>query len=337
MSDTLSQKEIDELLSAVTSEQGKSSKPADSDEGKTKGVKPYDFRAANKFSKEQMRTMHFIYDNYSSRLSTYLSGKLRTICDVDVVSIEEQTFAEFSSAMPAPVIVSIINMRPLQESALFEISPVISYEIISRLLGGSGQYQNTDKTFTEIELSIMERVIKQILSLMDEAWERINKIAVSLDRIETNSQYAQIVAANEPMAIITMNVQIGEVSDVIKLCIPHVTVQPISKKLVMKSWYSDNRTNTGSKNDRKKLSLSLANVYLDLHAVFDETQATVSEILGTQIGDVIQIDHNINRQITIKVEHIPKFKGFIGMQGSNYAVQVTDILKEENDNEYTGT
>jgi flagellar motor switch protein FliM len=279
-----------------------------------------------------MRTLHFIYDNFASRLSTYLSGTLRAICEVEVISIEEQTFSELSNSMPTPVIVSIIDMPPLQGSALFEITPVIAYEIVSRLLGGSGQFENTDKPFTEIELSIMERVIRRMLQLMNEAWEKINQVSATLDRVETSSQYVQIVSANEPIAIVTLNVKIGEISDIINLCIPHVAVQPIAKKLVMKTWYTDNGAGKTAE-EREDFETRLSGIYLTVHAIFNPTLATIGDVLNTKVGDVIQIDHNINQPITVRVEHIPKFRGAIGIQGSNYAVRIAEILKEETDNE----
>lgn len=331
MSNILSQNEIDELLSVLASGQDLVTDETPEDEAKV--IKSYDFRTANKFSKDQMRTLHFIYDNFASRLSTYLSGTLRAPSEVEVISIEEQSFSELSNSMPTSVIVSIINMPPLQGSVLFEISPIIAYEIISRLLGGTGQFDNTDKPFTEIEISIMDRIIRRILQLMNEAWEKINKVTATLDRIETSSQYVQIVSSNEPIAIITMNVKIGKVEDIINLCIPHVAIQPIAKSLVMKAWYSDKGV-IRSGDERKNFESRLAGIHLSLQAIFNPTNATVGEILGTQVGDVIRIDHTINEPITIKVEHIPKFKGAIGLRGSNYAVQIQEIIKEETVNEY---
>jgi flagellar motor switch protein FliM len=236
--------------------------------------------------------------------------------------------------MPVPVIVSIINMPPLQGSVLFEISPVIAYEIISRLLGGTGEFDSTDKPFTEIEISIMDRIVRRILQLMNEAWEKINKVTATLDRIETSSQYVQIVSSNEPIAIITMNVKIGKVSDIINLCIPHVAIQPIAKSLVMKAWYSEKNVKR-TVDEKKDFEARLSGIYICLQAMFNPTNATVGEILGTQVGDVIRIDHTINEPVTIKVEHISKFKGAIGLQGSNYAVQVAEILREETPNEFS--
>ena len=333
MANILSQNEINELLSTLNSSQDT---PAEfADEEKEKEVKPYDFRTANKFSKDQMRTLRFIYDNYAGRLSTLLSGTLRSVCEVEVVSVEEQSFSEFSNSMPSPVIVSIIQMPPLHGSMLLEISPVIAYEVISRLLGGTGYFQETDKPFTEIELSLLNRTIRKMVTLMDEAWERINKINAALERIETSAQYAQIVSANEPIAIITMNVTIGKVSDIINLCIPHVAVQPIAKRLVIKSWYSEHRNASKESVEKKNTGTGINHLYLNLHAVFDVTHASVRDILSTKVGDIIQIDHNINKQITVKVEHIPKFKGFIGTKDGKYAVQISEVIKGGLQDEYT--
>ncbi len=331
MSNVLSQSEIDELLSALAS--GKDAPLDDLAEDDHKSVRPYDFRAANKFSKDQMRTLHFIYDNFANRLSTYLSGNMRTVCEVEVLSIEEQTFSELSNSMPTPALISVIGMAPLKGSILFEITPVIAYEIISRLLGGTGQTENPDKAFTEIELSIMERIVRRMLLLMDESWGKILKLNATLERIETSAQYVQIVSANEPIAIVTLNVKIGEVCDIINLCIPHVTVQPIAKKLVMRAWYSDARAEKSSE-DRSSFEAQMSGVKLNLQAVFNTTTARIRDLLNTAAGDVIQLDHSINRPVTVQVEHLSKFKGVVGIQDSNYAVRITEILKEDNKDEY---
>mgnify|MGYP000860139295 CR=1 FL=1 len=332
MSNVLSQSEIDELLSALAS--GKDAPSPESAEDDKKAIRLYDFRAANRFSKEQMRTLHFIYDNFANLLSTYLSGTLRAVCEVEVFSIEEQTFAEFANSMPTPALVSVIRMSPLKGSILLEITPVIAYEIISRLLGGSGQQtENTDKAFTEIDLSIMECVIRRMLALMDESWEKIIKVNSALERTETSSQYVQIVSANEPIAIVTLNVKIGDVSDIINLCIPHVTVQPIAKKLVMKTLYSDSRPDK-AKDDHSGFEEQIAGVKLNLHAVFNTTTAKLMDILNLNVGDVIQLEHNISKPVTVQVEHLSKFKGVVGTQNSNYAVRITEILKESDRDEY---
>lgn len=328
MANVLSQSEIDELLSALTS--GKEATEEEPQQQEDE-VKQYDFRTANKFSKDQMRTLNFIYDNYAARLSTVLSANLRTSCEVEVISVEEQTFSEFSNSMPSPVVVSIISMRPLKGPVLFEIMPSISYEIVNRLLGGTYKDKSLDKMFTEIDLSILQLFLKKMIEPMKEAWEKIVKLETTLERIETSPQYIQIVSANEPIAIITMNIKIGEISDIVNLCIPHMVVQPILKQLVIKSWYTEQKSTNTLPGHEDNLSNKLSNIKLNLHAVLDDTYATVHEIMSTQVGDVIRINHNINKQVTLKVEHIPKFSGFVGMHGNKYAVQISDIKRSAKD------
>lgn len=329
MADILSQSEIDELLLALASGQDL---PAEPEAEEVSGqVRKYDFRTANKFSKEQIRMLHFIYENYAGRLSTFLSGALRAMCEVKVVSIEEQTFSEFSNSLPSPTFLAIANMPPLAGTVLFEISAQVAYEIVSCLLGGAGGLvEQAGKPFTEIEISILTRVSTQMLLYMKESWERITKISPKIDRVETSPQFAQIVAGSEPISIITMSVTIGEVSDIINLCIPHLAIQPIAKKLDTKLWYNERssyQANDGITFDAQ-LSPRISTTELTLHALFNTTSATVGDILNLQVGDVIRVDHPLSANINVLVEHIPKFKGSIGQKGKQLSVKVSEIIRE---------
>ncbi|OQA13994.1 MAG: Flagellar motor switch protein FliM [Firmicutes bacterium ADurb.Bin356] len=329
MADILSQSEIDELLLALASGQDL---PAEPEAEEVSGqVRKYDFRTANKFSKEQIRMLHFIYENYAGRLSTFLSGALRAMCEVKVVSIEEQTFSEFSNSLPSPTFLAIANMPPLAGTVLFEISAQVAYEIVSCLLGGAGGLvEQAGKPFTEIEISILTRVSTQMLLYMKESWERITKISPTIDRVETSPQFAQIVAGSEPISIITMSVTIGEVSDIINLCIPHLAIQPIAKKLDTKLWYNERSSYTANEGMTfdTQLSPRISTTELALRALFNTTRATVGDILNLQVGDVIRVDHPLSANINVLVEHIPKFKGSIGQKGKQLSVKVSEIIRE---------
>ncbi|MDL2220246.1 flagellar motor switch protein FliM [Eubacteriales bacterium OttesenSCG-928-N14] len=331
MANILSQSEIDELLSALAAGNDPVSETVE--EVQEDEIRKYDFRTANKFSKEQMRTLQLIYDNYALRLGTVLAGALRAICDVELISVEEQAFNEFSNSLPPNALLAILNMPPLQGNAMLEIPTSIAYEIISRVFGGTGEPAEGNKSFTEIELAILTRALRLIIAPMPEAWERVVGIDVSLDRVETSAQFAQIVQGNEPIAIITMNFTIGDVSDLVNLVIPHVAMQPISKQLAMRTWYADSAPKTVDDNYDYEITPQLAATEVTLHAVFDDTSAQLREVLMLQVGDVIRIDQSIHKSLTVKVEHIPKFKGYIGTREGRYAIQVSEILEEDKPDE----
>jgi flagellar motor switch protein FliM len=327
LANILSQNEIDDLLMSLSL--GEADAVCEQNDIETAQIKEYNFRTANKFPKEQIRTLHFIFENYSNLLSYYLSGHFRSACEVKMLSIEEQTFSEFSNSIPEPSILSIISLPPLQGPALFVISSSIAYAMIARVFGGKGRGSNVEKQFTEIEFAILQRIIKQMLSCMDEAWKKIIKIKTVLDRVETSAQFTQIVAANEPIAIATLNVSIGGISDLIHICIPHVAVQLLSKQLTMKTVYSDFARRNDEEKPNREMRPGMLDTPLTLKAVFNTTTGPVSDILKLKEGDIICLDHGVDKPVTIMVEHIPKFKGKIGTSASKYAVHVQEILKEE--------
>lgn len=333
MADILSQSEIDELLHALAS--GKDTSQERVEVPDVGEIRPYNFRTANKFSKEQIRMLHFIHENFAGRLGTFLSGTLRAMCEAEVVSVEEQTFGEFNNSLPSPAFLAIFDMPPLAGSAMMEISSAVSYEIISRLFGGKGQFNpEPSKLYTDIEVAIMHRIVQQILTVMDDSWQRITNVHTQLERIETSVQFAQIVASNEPIIIITMNVKIGEVSDIINLCIPHMAIQPIAKQLATATWYTERRTSNANDHiDNSELGPRMNNTMLTMHAVFNVTQATIKDVINLQEGDVIRVDHPTNEDLTVLVEHIPKFKGQIGTKGSRIAIKVNDIIEEAPESE----
>jgi flagellar motor switch protein FliM len=328
LAEVLSQSEIDALLSAIHS--GEVDMGATLDEGPEFKVKPYDFRTAGRFSKEQIRTLTLIYENFARLFTTYLSGTLRAICQVDILGVEELKFQEFMNGLPNPVILSILSMQPLDGPGLLEISPDVAYALINRLLGGSGGAQvEGPRNFTEIEIVLLERVVRQFIRLFGEAWEKVIAVDVSLDRIETSAQFAQIVALTETVAVITLNVRIGEAEGLINICLPYLALEPIAKQLNTKLLFqidTERRVLTPMGSDIQR---RIARTRLPVTAAFNTTSASMQEILSLQEGDVIRLDHKVGEALTVKIGHLAKFQAAMGLRDRRYAVMISGIIREE--------
>ena len=326
MADVLSQNEIDALLNAINSGDVVHE---DSVEENIVNIKNYDFRTANRFSREQMRTFNVIYDTFARLVATHLSGALRVFCSADVISVEEVKYQEFVNAMPSPVVLGIVSMPPLVGPTLLEMAPDVAYVMISRLLGGSSSSGALEITrnFTEIELVLLERIIRQFINLLVESWSKILPINVFLERIETSPQFAQIVALNETIALITLNIKIGSSEGFMNFCLPQIAVEPISKQLSTKLMFQT---------DRRKHEPRMADIHrriqttpLPLTAMFNETVTNVRDVLSLQRGDVLQLDHSVRDPLTVKVGHLNKFKGMIGVKDNRYAVKISELIREE--------
>lgn len=329
MSDVLSQSEIDALLNAISTGEMETG-TADVDQ--TQIVKNYDFRTANRFNKEQIKTLNIIYDTFARLFSSYLSGTLRAMCTAEVTSVEELKYYEFVNALPSPVILAVVRMPPLTGSLLLEMSPDLSYAIISRLLGGQPEKDSISRTYTEIELVLLERIMRQFLPLFGESWEKVVAVNTVLDRLETSPQFAQIVALNETVAIITMTVKLDEAEGMFNICLPHLALEPINQQLSTKYLYqtAENREIESAQDD---IHLRIRRTSLDVLAVFNDTPASVRDILNLQVGDVISLDHKLDEPLTIRVGHIPKFMATIGTKDNRYAAKINEIIRKEDAND----
>lgn len=332
MSDILSQAEIDDLLNALSA--GIEPEPLP-DTSNQSGIKTYDFKTANRFPKEQIRTINIVFQSFSQLMSSRMTGILRTSAECELLNVEEMSFNEYNNSLPTPVILMIFKARPMFGSLIMEISPECAYMIINRLLGGSVISSDSGKQFTDIELALLERVLRQLLKIFGDAWSKILQMETEMERIETSSQFAQIVPLNEPIVAITLNVKIGEESGLVSICVPHNAIEPIAKQLNTRMWYSTSvgQTTISDPEKSKKLREKLLHTDVSMLAYFKNTPATVLDVVNLQVGDVIRLNHKVNEPVMVKVQHIPKFYAKIGTSGSQYAVKIVDIIKEENGDE----
>ncbi|WP_058485164.1 flagellar motor switch protein FliM [Defluviitalea phaphyphila] len=325
MGEVLSQSEIDELLKALNT--GELDVEDIQANDREKHIKNYDFARPSKFSKEQLRTLEIIFENYSRIASTYLSGYLRTPTKVEVINAEAVTYYEFSNSLSNPVILSIVDFYPLKGSIIFEISPNVGYCIIDRILGGKGSAIDKIREFTEIERILLERIVAQLLNLLKEPWENVLEINPKLEKIETNSQFAQIISPNEMIALVTLNVKIGEVEGMMNICIPHLVIEPIMDKLNTKYWFT-----ISEKEDqtiyREYLEKRLEIAKIPIKAILGKTHITVGEFINLQKGDVIKLDSYINSDLDIMVGNILKFHAKPGILKNKNAIQITSIERK---------
>lgn len=228
MGDVLSQNEIDNLLSALSSGEFD---PDNANEVEEKQVKDYDFARPSKFSKEHLRTLVFIFEHYARLLSTNLPVYLRKNVQVEVMHSEAATYQEFSNSLSNPVLLGVVNFAPLEGNVILELATGLGYAIVDRMLGGGGQPLDKNREFTEIELTIIERIMVVCTNLLVEPWQSVQHLEPMLERIETNSQFAQFVTPNEMTSIITMSIRIGDVEGLMNVCIPFAVLEPVIDKV----------------------------------------------------------------------------------------------------------
>ena len=236
--EVLSRNEIDSLLNAIKAGEDESEevKPA----ADTRKIKYYDFTRPDKFPKEQLRTVSIMHATFARLTTASLSAQLRTMVHVHVASVDQLTFEEFIRSIPTPTTLAIINMDPLRGSALLEIDPSVTFSIIDRLLGGTGE-SSEQHELTDIESSVMEVVIIRILKNLREAWHPVIDLRPSIRQIDTISEYAQITSPTDMVFLVTLEVRVGDVEGIMTFCVPYLTIEPIVNKFSVEYWFSSHR------------------------------------------------------------------------------------------------
>lgn len=321
MGDVLSQNEIDNLLQALSSGELDAEEIKDSDE---KQIKNYDFARPAKFSKEHLRTLEIIFEHYGRLLSTNLPVYLRKAIQVEVMNSEAVSYSEFSNALSNPVLLGIINFAPLKGNIILEIASNLGYAMVDRMLGGEGEPLEKTREFSEIELLIIERILTVCVNLLHEPWENVVDIHPRLERIETNSQFAQIISPSEMIAIVTINIKIGDVEGLMNVCLPYLTLEDIMDKLNTKYWYS-----TMQDKDEQQyvdaIETLISKAPIPMKAVLGNSTISVSDFSGLQVGDIIRLDTKVNQELDVFVGNIKKFTALPGSSGDKYAVRITSV------------
>lgn len=325
MSEVLSQQEIDNLLAALSTGELDANEMQETPE---KQVKDYDFKRPVKFSKEHLRTLEIIFEHYGRLLSTNLPVYLRKNVQVSVTSSETVTFSEFSNALSNPVILSIVNFAPLTGNIIMELSLNVGFAVIDRMLGGQGTTLEKPREFSEIEMAILEKILVVCMQLLREPWKNVVEISPVLDRIETNPQFAQIIAPSDMIAIVTLNIRIGEVDGLMNICLPYFTLEPIMDNLNTKFWYSTMQENS-DENYQEHLEALVKRVSVPLRAILGTSSVSVNDFMNLQLGDIIRLDSEVGSDLTVYVGNIKKFTAVPGSSKDKYAVQVTSVLGEE--------
>jgi len=327
-SEVLSQNEIDALLSALSTGE------MDADELKkeesSKKVKVYDFKRALRFSKDQIRSLTRIHENFARLLTNFFSAQLRTFVQITVATVDQIPYEEFIRSIPKMTILNVFEVNPLDGRIVMEVNPNIAYAMLDRVLGGRGSSINKVDSLTEIETKIMGNLFERGFENLQEAWATLAKIDPVLTEFEINPQFLQMVSPNETVIVISLNTQIGEASGMINICIPHVVLEPIISKLSVHHWMQT-ATKERLPEEIAMIENKVRTADISIVAEIGKTEISIQDFLYLDIGDVIDLNAHLDQSLTVNIGGIPKFTAQPGKVGKKMAVQILDTFKGGDD------
>jgi flagellar motor switch protein FliM len=330
LADVLDQSEVDALLAAVESGSVKQDAPPQYGGAQRTpvDVQVYDFKRPERVSKDQMRALEALHEGFGRNFGAALSGYLRTIIEVSVAHIEQLTYSEFIHSLPNPTCFNLLKAEQLDGQLCLEISPLIIYPIIDRLLGGS----NADlfipqRPLTQIEQRLVQRITDRATHHLSEAWSNLTPMTFSVQDFESNPQLVQIVPPNETVVVVGFELKMGNRAGTMSLCIPYNVIEPIMGVLAAQNWFSYQRKG-GQEDHVRKLTKNIHHSPVEMRAFLAQTTITLNDLLALQVGDIITTSKESCKDVAVQVEGKNKFFGQLGKYRDKRAIRVTRICQQ---------
>ena len=321
MSDVLSQAEVENLLNVIDGGEERALPAADMHRPREK-VSVYDFKRPERVGKEQMRSLQTMHEGFGRNFGAALSALLRTMVEVKLTSVDQLTFSEFVFSLENPTCFNLITASPLEGQLILDINPSILFPMIDRLLGGSvSSTPPARRPLTEIELRLVSRITTLFLNEMQNAWENVLPLQLSVDRVESNPQLVQIIPANEVIVLVSFELTVGEMRGMMNLCIPFNSIERVSGKLSSNNWVSYAKK-PPSAESMQRIGTRIAEAPVEVVVELAATQITTSDMLELRVGDIIASEKDVNEPLVVYVEGKPKFLASPGQFKGRKAIQV---------------
>ena len=318
MAEILSQEEIDALLSAVS--YGEDVEVEAEPSKQERFVNTYDFRHPARVSKDQLRTLQNLHDNFARLLSATFSTLQRAIIEINLVSVDQITYSEFIMSLSSPSCTYTFRMEPLEGVAVMDFSQSVVFSFVDRLFGGRGTSIVTEREITWIEKSVMNNIINRTLRDMERTWERVVPLECNVEMLETNPEFVQVVPASETVVLISFELKSENVSGLINLCYPYITIEPIALRLGGQNFVSSAKEVPKEELIKNRMRVGLFDSVV--RAQLGSANVLVSDLLNLKEGDIITLNTRIKNDIEIFVGEELKFYGQPGLVGKYKGVEI---------------
>lgn len=330
MADILSQEEIDALLDVVEDEGDDVLEGSDDSHlVPQRQVTLYDFKRPNRVSKEQLRAFRGVHDKMARSLASQISSIMRSIVEIQLHSVDQMTYGEFLMSLPNPTSFNVFSVKPLEGSGIIEINPSIAFPMLDRLLGGKGEPFDANREFSDIELSLFETILRVMMVTLKEAWGPVMEVYPNIESKESSPNVVQIVAQNEIVVMVVMEIIIGHSSGMMNICYPVISLEPILPKLASRDLMLNETSSKKSRNT--ELQVLLGGAQVSVEANLGDSELTMRDILDLKVDDVIRLSAPADDIVTIRIDGKERFKGEIGLRRFRKSIQITEMIDTEKD------
>ena len=329
MADILSQEEIDALLEVVDDDDASESIGEKSKKEEQQQVIIYDFKRPNRVSKEQLRAIKGIHDKLARNLASQISSVMRSIVEIRLHSVDQMTYGEFLVSLPSPTSFNVFSIKPLDGNCVLEINPSIAFPMIDRLLGGNGEGFETSRELTDIEVNLLDAILRMMMQRLKESWSMITDMYPNVEAKESSPNVVQIVSQNEIVIMVVMEIIVGNSSGMINICYPVIYLEPILSRLANRDIMLGETSAKKSRNKELKTLIGRAEVLYE--AILGKSIVSVNEFLNLKEGDILRLDRSANDKAIVTIDKKEVFLAEVGLHRFRKSIRIEELIRSDKD------
>ncbi len=327
MADILNQDEVDLLLNAVSDGDAEAEEEASPQEEIQ--LTAYDFRRPERVSKEQLKGLQSLFDAFAREVSIMLPPFLRTVVRLDLTSLDQLTYDEFILSVSRPTSLSVINMTPLDGTAVIEMSPSMVFPMVDRVLGGKGMTLSEPRELTEIEARIVQRITMMLLDCLKRSWAQLIEFELEVVQQESDPLIVQIVSGSEMVILVGYEIHVGETTGTMNMCIPLVVLNPVLDQISQQAHYTRRVAPDVQAAVRGIIEQAVLRANVPFEALLGQAKLNLSDLARLQVGDVVQLNSTPAEPIEVTIGGVPLFRAQPGRSGEQSAVQVVSLIQDK--------
>ena len=328
MADILSQEEIDALLEVVDDEEASES-IGEGGKEEQRQVIIYDFKRPNRVSKEQLRAIKGIHDKLARNLASQISSVMRSIVEIRLHSVDQMTYGEFLMSLPSPTSFNVFSIKPLDGNCVLEINPSIAFPMIDRLLGGNGEGFEASRELTDIEVNLLDAILRMMMQRLKESWSMITDMYPNVEAKESSPNVVQIVSQNEIVIMVVMEIIVGNSSGMINICYPVIYLEPILSRLANRDIMLGETSAKKSRNKELKTLIGRAEVLYE--AILGKSVVSVNEFLNLKEGDILRLDRSANDKAIVTIDKKEVFLAEVGLHRFRKSIRIEELIRSDKD------
>lgn len=294
---------------------------ADKDTARKRGAVPYNFRRPDRLSKEQVSSLYLLHDLFAHNLSSSLPLFLRSVSEANLISVEQQSYGDYIRGLSDPTTIFTVAANSLRGVFIVELNASIAFPVIDRMLGGEGQGLNEIRGATDLEMKVLEGFVAVIAENYREAWKAYVEFETEIIGRETRPQLLQIVSPNEIVATVVYQIQIGESTGMMSICLPVAMLESVIEKFTRSSYSSGDPTAPEATNSLLK---TLSAIRFPVASELENVSASVSALMALTVGDILRTNHSIERPMNISIADTVKFTGTLAALDNKVVVRISE-------------